>query len=444
MVPRLRVDHRGAMSTTTPPPAAEQDAPPHPESGPRVTAAEARDLGRLRRSVGDRRLAGVAGGLGQHLDIDPTIIRVAFVVLALFGGSGVLLYVACWVLVPLQGTDRAIVPLDSGVRTIVLGVAAALAVLSLAGHSWGLFGFPWPLALFGLGALAVLALLGDRSPRRTPGGPGAPPTGWVAAAEPERVSLDKEAGAPGGSVAPSWSAAPSRSASPSWSRPPVWSAPTAPRPYRGPRLFLPTIALIALGCGVLGLVDLAGRDVPDAAYPALALALCGAVLVVGAWFGRTGGIILLAVLSGIGLLGAGLVGNGSRGRTVERPLSAVAVAGDYRLGVGDLTVDLTRVSDPQALVGRSIVFHGNVGQITVVVPREVDVTATATVTAVGTVHVFGAVADGNDPSLTRELDGRVTGGAGGGAAAGAAAGPAAGQLTITADLRVGDITVRTD
>ena len=80
--------------TTTPPPAPDQEA----ATGPRVSPQEMRDLGRLRRSRTDRKIAGVAGGLGRHFDIDPTIVRVAFVVLAFFGGAGLLLYGVGWLL----------------------------------------------------------------------------------------------------------------------------------------------------------------------------------------------------------------------------------------------------------------------------------------------------------------------------------------------------------
>jgi len=94
----------GAMTTLPPdspvdtPADAPSDAPS--EGGPRVTRDEVRDLGRLRRTTGDRKVAGVAGGLARHLDIDPVILRVAFVVLAFFGGAGLILYAAGWALVP--------------------------------------------------------------------------------------------------------------------------------------------------------------------------------------------------------------------------------------------------------------------------------------------------------------------------------------------------------
>ncbi|HET9423669.1 MAG TPA: PspC domain-containing protein, partial [Nocardioides sp.] len=71
-----------------------------PDDGPRVTRDEVRDLGRLRRSRHDRKIAGVAGGLARHLDVDPIILRVALVVLIFFGGAGLLIYGAGWLLVP--------------------------------------------------------------------------------------------------------------------------------------------------------------------------------------------------------------------------------------------------------------------------------------------------------------------------------------------------------
>ncbi|HEY6863082.1 MAG TPA: PspC domain-containing protein [Burkholderiales bacterium] len=55
---------------------------------------------RLHLSSADRKIAGVCGGLGEWLDIDPVFARVAFVLLALAGGFGVLLYVLLWLLAP--------------------------------------------------------------------------------------------------------------------------------------------------------------------------------------------------------------------------------------------------------------------------------------------------------------------------------------------------------
>jgi phage shock protein C len=58
------------------------------------------DVKKLTRSRSERQVAGVAGGIAEYFNIDPTIIRVLFVVTALFGGQGLILYIALWVIIP--------------------------------------------------------------------------------------------------------------------------------------------------------------------------------------------------------------------------------------------------------------------------------------------------------------------------------------------------------
>jgi phage shock protein PspC (stress-responsive transcriptional regulator) len=55
---------------------------------------------RLVRSRSDRMLAGVAGGLAEHLNMDSTLIRLIFVVLTLAGGPGLLIYLILWLIMP--------------------------------------------------------------------------------------------------------------------------------------------------------------------------------------------------------------------------------------------------------------------------------------------------------------------------------------------------------
>jgi len=55
---------------------------------------------KLYRSKTDRKLAGVCGGLAQYFNMDATLIRVLFLVLAVLGGSGLVLYLAMWIIVP--------------------------------------------------------------------------------------------------------------------------------------------------------------------------------------------------------------------------------------------------------------------------------------------------------------------------------------------------------
>ena len=68
---------------------------------------------KLYRSRTDPMIAGVCSGLGKYLGIDPTLIRLAFVLLLLFGiGSGLLVYLAMMLLVPLE-PEGAAIPVQS-------------------------------------------------------------------------------------------------------------------------------------------------------------------------------------------------------------------------------------------------------------------------------------------------------------------------------------------
>ncbi len=57
---------------------------------------------RLYRSTTNKVIGGVAGGLADYFDIDVVLSRVVFVLLALFGGGGVLIYIVMWIVIPSQ------------------------------------------------------------------------------------------------------------------------------------------------------------------------------------------------------------------------------------------------------------------------------------------------------------------------------------------------------
>jgi phage shock protein PspC (stress-responsive transcriptional regulator) len=65
-------------------------------------------LDSLRRGGPRRMLAGVAVGLADYFDIDPTLVRVGFVVLSFLGGLAVPLYLAGWLLIPEQDADLSV------------------------------------------------------------------------------------------------------------------------------------------------------------------------------------------------------------------------------------------------------------------------------------------------------------------------------------------------
>lgn len=58
---------------------------------------------RLTRS-NDKMIAGVCGGIAEYLGIDPTLVRIAYVLMVLFAGFGILLYVILWIVMPKSET----------------------------------------------------------------------------------------------------------------------------------------------------------------------------------------------------------------------------------------------------------------------------------------------------------------------------------------------------
>jgi phage shock protein C len=152
----------------------------------------------LYRCRHDQRLAGVAGGVAEFFDLDPTLVRIVWVLSILFGGFGLLLYIVMAIIVPLEpeGTpapDGARVAShrhERGSRTGGLGmpflglVLILFGTLALADSAFPYWadrgGFLWPAFILGLG---VLLMLGSMR-RERPEGADRP-----AAVAPERQPL---------------------------------------------------------------------------------------------------------------------------------------------------------------------------------------------------------------------------------------------------------------
>ncbi|HTU37069.1 MAG TPA: PspC domain-containing protein [Acidimicrobiales bacterium] len=66
------------------------------------------DVQHLHRVGRGRMLAGVAGGIADYFDVDPTLVRIGFVALALLGGLAVPLYAAGWLLIPDEESDVSV------------------------------------------------------------------------------------------------------------------------------------------------------------------------------------------------------------------------------------------------------------------------------------------------------------------------------------------------
>jgi phage shock protein PspC (stress-responsive transcriptional regulator) len=392
---------------------------------PGVDRPNLRNYEELRRSVTDRKVAGVAGGLGRHLNIDPTILRVLFVVLVFFGGAGFVLYGAMWLIVPEDGQPEGTVPMNPNTRNAVLIVAGVLAALLLVGDSWGGIGFPWPLFLVGIGVLIYLAFRGKDSRGSMPAAQYNNP-GWVGTPAGPGTTY---AGAPG-TTAPDTTDASGTQPPPPWmpaAQPaPAYQPPR--RPKRGPKLFGFTLAMIAVALGSLGLYDVSGGAVLDAAYPALALAVIGVMLVVGAFVGRAGGLIFLGIVASVALAVTSAVGSFDGFRDGEQvsvsPNSASSVRSSYDINSGRVFLDLSDVTDPQSLDGRVINVEAGAGELVVVLPEGIRSDVTADIDGPGQIDLPNHGSGG----INTHQDGTF--------------GAGDGTVTINAHLSAGHIDVR--
>jgi phage shock protein PspC (stress-responsive transcriptional regulator) len=96
---------------------------------------------RLRRDMEHGMLGGVAAGVARYFDVDVVIVRVAIAALTVLGGSGALIYLAAWVLIPADGNNVALAqqwserrPPRRNLFLIVVGVVLAVAALSVLIH----------------------------------------------------------------------------------------------------------------------------------------------------------------------------------------------------------------------------------------------------------------------------------------------------------------------
>jgi phage shock protein C len=146
------------MTTPVPP---EPGRPGPGDPGPPSPGAQGPAPRTVRRSRGDRVIAGVCGGLGRYLGIDPVLLRVAFIILALANGLGLIGYVVAWVAIPEEGADQPAGPAPEprretgrmvlGGSLVVLGLVLLLD--RLAPDLDELF---WPVAVVAVGVAIIL------------------------------------------------------------------------------------------------------------------------------------------------------------------------------------------------------------------------------------------------------------------------------------------------
>lgn len=125
-----------------------------PDDPERVTGGARRFL----RSRDDRVVAGVAGGLGRYFDIDPVIVRIAFAITILFGGLGVVAYIAAALFVPSDDGTGVAAPTSRG-RSIARVLGIGLLVLVGLGGFGALVGVAAFITGIGYGLAVVAAIV---------------------------------------------------------------------------------------------------------------------------------------------------------------------------------------------------------------------------------------------------------------------------------------------
>ena len=339
-------------------------------------------------------VAGVASGIAHYFDIDPVLVRIAFVVLAFVGGAGILLYGVAWWLMPpshpvSNAGENVIRRLKSSptwlaVVLLILGGALLIDQLGLSSPQ-----VVWGVALIALGVVLFRHASrpaaeewpeAPREPIPPPAAPGAfrpppPSTGSAlvhrGVSPPTAVSREDVR----------------------WTRRAEWRA---ERRRERSGLGLGTIGAALVVVGTVALLDNAngGIHLSLAQYIGLALAVLGIGLLLGAWWGRARGLIVLGLLLVPPLLVASLVNvpiEGGFGDRTIQPRALRDVSSPYRLVAGRILLDLTTLprNSGTTRISASVVA----GKIEVLAPTNRRVVVTGEVGA-GQLDLFGRSSEG--------------------------------------------------
>ena len=389
----------------------------------------------VRRSASDVKLTGLCGGVAEHWGVDPVLVRVAWVLLALSGGVGVVLYLAGWLLIPVQG--QATAPIDDllgdAARRWPKEVWVALVLMAcVVAFTW--FGGPTPFGVgpaLVIGAIWYFGFARHRQPQghaRSSAEAGAAPVGPVPTQAPAFVAHHGPA-TPFTEAAEAWrrrieehvrvngSEPVPASEPPSWPAPPAVPAPAAlqdpdpelsartaflaepdpvglyvdppPVPTGAPplprrrgdrlsarRLRLLTLLMLGLTTGGLALADHGGLAVPPVVYAASALLVVGLALVAATWWGRARGLLAMGLLLVPLVTATAAVGphgplEGWGSETYRYTTAAELPPTGDVLAGGELVLDLSGLTLDADAVHSARV---GTGRLEVVVPRGVNVT----------------------------------------------------------------------
>ena len=430
-------------TTATPPPGAT--APP---SGVDRFFAWLRGLD-VRRNTDDKWIAGVCSGLARRFNVDPVLIRAAFVVLFCLGGIGFTVYLLVWVFLPeTNGTIVAERALRHGdAWSVVLVVVLGLALIGgpSVARDWNAGLWAWWLIV----PIAVLVwFLSRRSGPHPPAVGGGSPSSVEAApygaVPPASATQTVQSSSTGlaGSAGPVVTDSTGAAAPPS---PPAW--PTTPPPPSRPRrrsaglfgaLLTIGVAMAGYALGLLldGPIGFPGsREMLGLVLATAAAGLC--VLVFGL-SGRKSGFggfvaVLLALATWAAAIVPGLtVTNGIGDRAWYAPSTTDT---SYSLGIGDARLSLSPLSGYRG-AQRHYEANVGVGQLTVIVPDGVTVQVHSTI-GLGALDTNG---DGTFEVKKERFDG--SGGRGGpGIDNTTVVGSGTPTVTVDAHVGIGDIVI---
>ena len=334
---------------------------------------------RLRRRTSDRVIGGVAGGLGDYLNVDPVLLRAAFAGLMIFGGAGLVLYVLGWLVIPEDGHEHSIV--EAAIRRVagrtgrlgvVVLVLATIAIVSPWVTDYGGVVYVqaeifWALAIVFVGVVLLLPQGRSRM--------GEPAASAFAAGRAQPAIQEA-------AIAAHWG--------PAVATPPRERSPLGWYVLAGVLVVLGVLAVV----GNLATV----RVVPGQFFGAGLLAL-GIGLTIGAWWGRARLLILL----GIAALPAAAVAafltvppEGGLADEAFRPENVAEVQPAYHLLGGRLLLDLTALEAGHDAV--TVAASVGIGDLYVMVPRDATVQVDGTVQGgqlvlIGRVHSGTGLAD---------------------------------------------------
>jgi phage shock protein PspC (stress-responsive transcriptional regulator) len=400
--------HSGDMSENLESTSTMSPPPGPPPAAPRP----------LHRSRSDRKVAGVCGGLAAYLGIDPIILRILVVVLSLFGGSGLLLYAAAWLLIPDEGEPRSelqkLLGRDGPSRPLTVAVAV-LVVVALVVGAGSIFDGPrwlgsgpdiWPL--LAIGGIGFAVWYSRRTPPGTsPVVPQPPsPAGTAWAPQPPYAAQGAQTPQAGAWATQADPAAVYQSGYATAA--PPQPSPAAPKPRR-PRSVLGvlTLSTAAIAAGIMLPFNRTGVwHLHAVGILAVVLLIVGLGLVVGAFVGRSRGLIVWGVLLSLATAVAAAVPaidvHGT-GNIDWRPTSVSALPPDgYRWGAGDTQLDLTAL--PPSTSAVDVRANLGAGTLVVLVPAGTVVVLDARV-GLGTIRLpDGSHLDGVGRTLVRTIE----------------------------------------